>query len=112
MSTRRDGAAEVVLEDDDAPVEASPFVLSPHQQFIDGSIVGWYTTEGYRRFRDSYIEGAKGDGKTPNGAGLMLYLLVADGERGAQIFFAASGRRARPRSRLPTRSRWSTRPRT
>lgn len=74
------------------PVDGSPFILSPHQQFIDGSLMGWYTTAGYRRFRDAYNEGAKGDGKTPNGAGLMLYLLVADGERGAQVFFAAVGR--------------------
>jgi phage terminase large subunit-like protein len=74
---------------DEIPVDGSPFILAPHQQFIDGSLMGWYTTAGYRRFRDAYDEEAKGSGKTPNGAGLMLYLLVADGERGAQIFFAA-----------------------
>jgi phage terminase large subunit-like protein len=77
---------------DDEPLEGSPFILSPHQQFIHGSLMGWYTTAGYRRFHDAYIEVAKGDGKTPAGAGLMLYLLVADGEKGAQIFFAAVGR--------------------
>jgi phage terminase large subunit-like protein len=75
--------------DDEIPVEGSPFILSPHQQFINGSLMGWYTTAGYRRFRDSYDEEAKGSGKTPNGAGLMVYLLVADGERGAQVYFAA-----------------------
>jgi phage terminase large subunit-like protein len=80
------------LDDDRPPSDGTPFVLSPHQQFIDGSLMGWYTTAGFRRFRDAYIEGAKGDGKTPNGAGLMLYLLVADGERGAQCYFAAVGK--------------------
>lgn len=74
---------------DEEPVDGSPFILSPHQQFINGSLMGWYTTAGYRRFRDSYDEEAKGSGKTPNGAGLMVYLLVADGERGAQVYFAA-----------------------
>lgn len=81
-------AAEETVEEE-TPVDGSPFVLSPHQQFIDGSLMGWYTAAGYRRFRDAYDEEAKGSGKTPNGAGLMVYLLVADGERGAQVYFAA-----------------------
>jgi len=67
----------------------TPFVLQPFQVFIVGSLMGWYTRQGYRRFRDGYLEIAKGNGKTPLGAGLMLYMLVADGERGAQVYFAA-----------------------
>lgn len=78
--------------DRDAPVDASPFVLRPFQAFIVGSLMGWYTSAGNRRFRTAYIETAKGSGKTPLGAGLMLYLLVADGERGAQVFAAAVGK--------------------
>lgn len=70
--------------------EAQPFHLSAFQQFIVGSLFGWYTVKGYRRFKQSYIEIAKGSGKTPLGAGMMLYLLVADGERGAQCFTAAA----------------------
>jgi phage terminase large subunit-like protein len=80
-----DGAAE----DGDGMTEGRKFVLSPFQQFIAGSIFGWYTASGHRRFRMAYVETAKGSGKTPFGAGLMLYLLVADGERGAQIYAAA-----------------------
>lgn len=76
-------------EADVPPMTGSPFILSPHQQFINGSLMGWYTAAGYRRFRDAYDEEAKGSGKTPNGAGLMVYLLVADEERGAQVYFAA-----------------------
>ncbi len=68
------------------------FVLAPFQQFIAGSLFGWYTTSGFRRFRTAYIETAKGSGKTPFGAGLMLYMLTADGERGAQVYAAATGR--------------------
>jgi phage terminase large subunit-like protein len=75
--------------DEDIPTNGSPFILSPFQAFICGGLMGWYTTAGYRRFRDAYIEIAKGAGKTPMGAGLMLYLLVADEERGAQVYFAA-----------------------
>jgi phage terminase large subunit-like protein len=59
--------------------------------------MGWYAyrvnKKGVRRlvrrFRVAFIEGAKGCGKTPMCAGLLLYLLVADGERGAQMFCAA-----------------------
>lgn len=82
-------AAEETIGDTGPPADGSPFVLQPWQQFIVGSLLGWYTAAGYRRIRDAFIETAKGSGKTPLGAGVMLYLLVADGERGAQIYFAA-----------------------
>lgn len=72
-----------------APAGGSPFILEPWQQFIVGSLMGWYNAAGHRRFRTGYIETGKGSGKTPVCAGLMLYLLVADGDRGAQLFFAA-----------------------
>jgi phage terminase large subunit-like protein len=65
-------------------------VLSPYQQFFIGSLIGWYTTKGFRRFRAGVLETGKGSGKTPMGAGLMIYLTIADGERGAQVFVAAA----------------------
>ncbi len=78
---------------DDEPVrDGQPFVLSPFQQFIAGSLFGWYTVDGYRRFKTAYIETAKGSGKTPFAAGLALYVLVSDGEPGSQIFAAAVGK--------------------
>lgn len=76
----------------DAAAEQAPFLLAPWQQFIAGSLFGWYTTAGYRRFKTAYIETGKGSGKTPFGAGIMLYLLVADGEQAAQIYAAAVGK--------------------
>lgn len=75
--------------DDDQPHEPRRFVLAPWQAFIVGSLFGWYTVSGFRRFREAYLEVAKGNGKTPLCAGIILYLLVADGQRGAQCFFAA-----------------------
>lgn len=75
--------------DADATNDPRPFLLEPWQQFVVGSLFGWYTDKGFRRFREAYIETAKGSGKTPLGAGIMLYLLLADGERGAQVFLAA-----------------------
>lgn len=65
-----------------------PFVLQPWQQFIVGSLFGWYLADGTRRFRTAYIECAKGNGKTPLAAGMGLYGLVADGEPAAEIYTA------------------------
>jgi phage terminase large subunit-like protein len=80
----------------------NPFKLSPFQKFIVGSLFGWYTTvpvEGdaayaglFRRFRTAYVEIAKGNGKTPLAAAIGLYGLVADGEMGAEVYSAATGR--------------------
>lgn len=75
--------------DEEPPITGSPFVLQPWQQFIVGSLFGWYLTTGYRRFRTAYIETAKGSGKTPICAGILIYILVVDGDRGSQIFTAA-----------------------
>lgn len=66
-----------------------PFVLSPHQKFIAGSLFGWLKADGYRRFRTAYIEEGKGDGKTPFAAGAEIYGLTCDGEIGAEIYCAA-----------------------
>lgn len=66
-----------------------PFELSPHQKFITGSLFGWIKADGYRRFRHAYIECAKGEGKSPWGAGALLYGLTMDGEIGAEIYVAA-----------------------
>lgn len=92
-------------DDDDDPIidenaeqEQRPFVLTPFQQFIAGSLFGWYAYRTnkrgvrrlVRRFRVAYVETGKGSGKTPFGAGIMLYLLVADKVRGAQVFSAAN----------------------
>lgn len=87
-----DAEEDKVESETDVAEPGQPFVLAPFQQFIAGSLFGWYTRAGFRRFRTAYIETAKGSGKTPFGAGLMLYMLTADGERGAQVYAAATGR--------------------
>jgi phage terminase large subunit-like protein len=66
-----------------------PFILDPWQQFIVGSLFGWISADGTRRFRTAYLEVGKGNGKTPLLAGIGLYLLVADHEPSAEIYCAA-----------------------
>lgn len=73
----------LVLED------GSPFKLLPFQQFIIGSVFGWYAADGTRRFRTAYIETGKGSGKTPLAAGVGLYGLIVDAEAAPEVYSAA-----------------------
>lgn len=69
-----------------------PFVLSPWQAFIVGSIFGWRRADGTRRFRIAFVEVPRKNGKTTLAAGIALYLLVCDGEAGAEVYSAATKR--------------------
>lgn len=66
-----------------------PFLLSPWEQFVLAVVFGWKTADGFRRFRTAYLEIGKGNGKSPLAAGILLYLLVADGEESAEVYSAA-----------------------
>lgn len=72
--------------------DGKPFLLQPWQKFIVGSLFGWKTTDGFRRFRISYNEIAKGNGKSPLAAGIGLYGLLFDEEAGAEVYSAATSR--------------------
>jgi phage terminase large subunit-like protein len=65
-----------------------PFKLEPPQQFIVGSLFGWQTRDGGRRFRTAYNEMAKGNGKTPTAGGIGIVGLIADGTPRAEIYTA------------------------
>lgn len=69
-----------------------PIELEPWQQFFLWVLFGWKRADGTRRFRTSYLEVARKNGKTTIAAGVGLYLLVADGEPGAEIYSAATKR--------------------
>lgn len=55
-------------------------------------LFGWVRPDGTRRFRRAYIEIPKKNGKSTLASGLGLYLLVGDGEAGAEVYSAASDR--------------------
>jgi phage terminase large subunit-like protein len=69
--------------------EGVPFALLDWQAFIIGSLFGWKKSDGYRRFRQAYVETGKGSGKSPLAAGVGLYGMIADGEDRAEIYAAA-----------------------
>jgi phage terminase large subunit-like protein len=68
----------------------APLLLEPWQQFIIASLFAWKRADGTRRFRESYTEVARKNGKSTLGSGVGLQLLVADGEAGAEIYCAAT----------------------
>lgn len=66
------------------------FILSPWQAFIIYSLFGWKTVDGIRRFSFSYTEVAKKNGKSVLAAAIGLYMMIADGETGAEVYSAAT----------------------
>ena len=69
---------------------AVPFILEPWQCFIVGSLFGWRTKAGARRFRRAYVEIGKGNGKSPMAAGIGHYMLTATGKIRAEVYSAAT----------------------
>ena len=67
-----------------------PFQLQTWQKDkILKPLFGTVWADGTRCFRTAYISTARKNGKTELGAGMALYLLTADGEKGAEIYSAA-----------------------
>lgn len=68
-----------------------PIVLEPWQKFIVYSLLGWrQAATGFRRFRTSFVELPRGNGKSTIAGGLGLWLTFFDGEPGAQSFVIAT----------------------
>ena len=89
-----------LLRHSKGPWAGKPFVLEPWQrENIILPLFGWerpyedHPGEWVRRFRLAYITMAKKNGKSTLSAGIALYLLVADGEAGAEVYSAAADRR-------------------
>jgi phage terminase large subunit-like protein len=79
-----------VLKLNGGKYEGKPYILLDWQIFIVGSLFGWVNSAGKRRFSVAYIEAGKGCGKTPLVAGIGIYGLVADNEKRAEIYTAAT----------------------
>lgn len=55
-------------------------------------LFGWLRPDGTRRYRKALIFVPKKNGKSTLAAGVGLYLLVGDGEQGAEVYSAAADR--------------------
>lgn len=69
-----------------------PIVLQPWQVFIEGSMAGWLRADGLRRFRMTYVEIPRKNGKTLIFACNGVYFTFFDGEPGAEGYFASMKR--------------------
>ncbi len=68
-----------------------PFDLLPWQRDdIIYPIFGWVREDGTRRYRISYVEICKKNGKSTLASGIGLYLFAGDGEPGSHVFSAAT----------------------
>lgn len=56
------------------------------------NVFGTLNADGFRKYHRVYVEIPKKNGKSPLGAGLALFLTIADGEPGAKVFSAATDR--------------------
>lgn len=71
-----------------------PFELEPWQEAIVGNLFGWKRTDSkgreIRRYRKLFLYVPRKNGKTPLAAGIGLYVLFCDPERGQQGYVAAA----------------------
>jgi len=74
------------------PLAGQAIVLEPWQVFILTTVFGWVDKLGHRRFQRVYVEVPRGNGKSTLCSGIALYMLCADGEKGADIYSFATTR--------------------
>lgn len=66
-------------------------ILQPWQCFLIVVLFGWLRkSNGKRRFRSTYWEIPRKNGKSLIAAGIGLYMLLADGEFGAEVYAGAT----------------------
>lgn len=68
----------------------APLLLEEWQKQLLRIVFGWKRLNGTRRFRTAYIEIPRKNGKSALSSALALYLLMADGEPGAQVYSFAT----------------------
>lgn len=69
-----------------------PFLLEDWQKDIIGGIFGAEDASGFRQVRTAMLGIPRKNGKSTLGAALALYLLIGDGEAGAEVYSAAADR--------------------
>ena len=79
------------VQDSIKTMAGEPFRLLPWQLWILTTVFGWlWRDTGNRRYRRSYIEVGRGNGKSTLSAGVTQYIAFGEGVRGAQCICAAS----------------------
>lgn len=66
------------------------FLLQDWQSFLTVVLFGWLRPDGTRRFRRAFILIPRKNGKSEWAAAIGLYMLLADGEFGAEVYSGAT----------------------
>jgi phage terminase large subunit-like protein len=75
----------------DKAKQRETITLQPWQAFVVCNLFGWYVKKtGYRRFTEAYIEVPRKNGKSTLLAAIGLYMLLLDGEEGAEVYSGAT----------------------
>jgi phage terminase large subunit-like protein len=69
-----------------------PIELDLFQKAFISALFGFVDEQGIRRYKETFFLVARKNGKSTLLSGIMLYMLIADGEGGAQIVSAATKR--------------------
>lgn len=80
-------AEKLVISEGEEPI---PVRCHGFQDFILGSLYGWRTAEGYRRFRSAYIEMARQNGKSFLNGINAAYIGNFQGYRYGQLYLVAT----------------------
>lgn len=81
-----------MLQHTAGPMAGKPLDLQPWQVFRHGSVFGWKREGGLRRFRDTYHQVGKKNGKTTDTAVPMVFTQLFDGESSPEGYCAATTR--------------------
>lgn len=81
-----------ILRHSKGAIAGKPFTLLPWQETVLAELFGRLNPDGTRLRRVGYIEVPKKQGKSTLLAGVALYMLLADGEQGAEIYGCGSDR--------------------
>ncbi|TMV68612.1 terminase, partial [Thioclava sp. BHET1] len=73
-----------IIQHTTGPLAGKPLELQPWQVFRHGSVFGWKKEDGRRRFRNTYHQVAKKNGKTTDTAVPMLFTQLFDREAAPQ----------------------------
>ncbi len=84
--------AKIIGEDDDCRPIWNPITLEPWQCWLLCTLFGWKRADGLRRFRVALTLIPRKNAKSTLAAVVVLYMLVADGESGAECYSAATTR--------------------
>lgn len=89
LAKRKCGFFPAVLTVTEGVAAGQPFHLLPWHEFVIGSLYGWHTANGLRRFRMAWLETGKGQAKSPLMAGIGVDKMGFDGKDRSEVFAIA-----------------------